>query len=114
MVMNSAENYPLTFSSLTYLVFFLQCFVLSFLFNHPLYLFILLGLLLLFVSLSHHSKEALIYIRFSLFLTLFIALINIVFVSDGATVYYQYTGKWEFFRFFALQLERITATIVAI
>lgn len=102
------------FSSISYAFFFLQIFILSFLFNNPLYLFILLGLFLIFIGISHHWNDAKVYLRFSIMIVIFIGIINILLISDGETVLYQYSGRWKMLRLFNITLESILATISSI
>jgi energy-coupling factor transport system permease protein len=110
--------YPLT--SISILVFYGIFFIFSFLFNNPLILLFLLLLFFIEIFLTKNIKVALVYLRFSLFLVGFIALLNIIFISTGDTILYQTRINFSVFSLFEIDyvfkitLESIVSSWISI
>ncbi|MHA1584423.1 MAG: energy-coupling factor transporter transmembrane component T family protein [Promethearchaeota archaeon] len=96
------------------LIFLIVLMVMSFIFDNPAYMLFLLIYISIFVYFSACIKETLAFAKFAGYIAIFLVIINIIFIRNGDTILYSYSGSWKILQGFRITLESIISSIQSV
>jgi energy-coupling factor transport system permease protein len=96
------------------MIYLLSMFILSFLFNQPIYLVILFLCILIWASFAQSLKDVLNFMKYSLIISLFLFLLNTFFNQRGNTVLFSIPLKIFSDGVYSITLESILSSFISI